>query len=185
MGSSNKLHNSDQVRNIALVGHAGAGKTTLMETLLARTGMIQEAGSVEKGNTVADFLSQEKQLKHSLDTAVCHLESNGSFMNIIDTPGYPDFSGRSMSVLSGVETAAVVIDAEAGVELVTHQMMEFAAQRRLCRMIIINKIDKKGVDLHALLRRIRSTFGNECLPVNLPSEQGQTVADCFFNPSDQ
>ncbi len=185
MASSNKLHSSGEVRNIAFVGHAGSGKTTLIEALLARTGMIDEAGSVQKGTTVTDFLAQEKQLRHSLDTAVCHLECNGTFLNIIDTPGYPDFSGRSMSVLSGVETAAIVIDAGAGLEMMTHQMMEFAAERRLCRMIIINKIDQDGADLHGLLREIRDTFGKVCLPINLPADQGQIVVDCFFDPSDK
>jgi len=184
VATSSKLHSSEQVRNLAFVGHAGAGKTTLIEALLARTGMIHEAGSVEKGTTVTDFTAQEKRLHHSLDTAVCHLETDGTFMNLLDTPGYPDFSGRSMSVLSGVETAAVVINAEAGIEMVTHRMMQFAADRHLCRMIIINKIDREGVDLHGVLRQVRDTFGNECLPLNLPADKGRTVADCFFSPSD-
>ena len=107
--SKQTLHDTAHVRNIALVGHSGSGKTSLLEALLARTGAIRSPGRVDKGSTVADFLKQEKQHQHSLDTAVCHFDHDGIFVNILDTPGYPDFSGRSMSVLPGVETAAVPI----------------------------------------------------------------------------
>jgi elongation factor G len=179
------LHDTAHVRNIALVGHFGSGKTTLLEALLAKTGAIRSAGRVDKGSTVSDFLKQEKQHQHSLDTAVCHFDHDGVFVNIIDTPGYPDFSGRSMSVLPGVETAAVVINAEAGVEMVARRIMKFAASQHLCRMIIINQIDADGADPEAVLNQIREEFGKACLPLNLPANDAGTVADCFFNPSDE
>ena len=89
-----------------------------------------------------------------------------------------------MSVLPAVETAAVVVNAETGIELVTQKMMDFAADRHLCRIIIINKIDAPDIDLHGLLRQIRDTFGKQCLPLNLPSGGGKAVADCFFTLSD-
>ena len=136
-----KIHDTQHVRNIALVGHAGSGKTTLLEALLARSGAIGTPGSVEKGSTVSDFTAQEKAQQHSLDCSVCHFDHDGVFVNIIDTPGYPDFSGRTMSVLSAVETAAVVINAEHGVEMMTQRLMDFAGDRRMCRMIVVNKID--------------------------------------------
>ena len=184
MAVSKKLHDTGHVRNIALVGHAGSGKTTLLEALLAKTGAINGTGSVEKGSTVSDFTSQEKQQKHSLDTAVCHFEHEGVFINILDTPGYPDFAGRSMSVLSGVETVAVVVNAQFGVEMVTQRLMDYAAEKRLCRMIIINQIDAPGVNLEKVLNEIREVFGKECLPLNLPADNAKTVADCFFDPAD-
>ncbi len=184
MVASQKLHATEQIRNIALVGHAGAGKTTLAEALLAQAGAIGTAGDIAKGSTVADFTSQEKRLQHSLEPAAMHLEHDGRFMNILDTPGYPDFAGRAMSVLPAVETAVVVVNAETGIELVTQKMMDFAADRHLCRMIVINKIDAPDTDLHSLLREIRNTFGKQCLPLNLPSDGGKAVADCFFTLSD-
>lgn len=184
MVASQKLHTTEQIRNIALVGHAGAGKTTLAEALLAQAGAIETAGDIAKGSTVADFTPQEKRLQHSLEPAAMHLEHDGRFMNILDTPGYPDFAGRAMSVLPAVETAVVVVNAETGIELVTQKMMEFAADRHLCRMIVINKIDAPDTDLHGLLRQIRDTFGKQCLPLNLPSDGGKAVADCFFTLSD-
>lgn len=184
MVASQKLHTTEQIRNIALVGHAGAGKTTLAEALLAQAGAIGTAGDIAKGSTVADFTPQEKRLQHSLEPAAMHLEHDGRFMNILDTPGYPDFAGRAMSVLPAVETAVVVVNAETGIELVTQKMMAFAADRHLCRMIVINKIDAPDTDLHGLLREIRDTFGKQCLPLNLPSDGGKAVADCFFTLSD-
>ncbi|MCP4925755.1 MAG: elongation factor G [Gammaproteobacteria bacterium] len=179
------LHDTAHVRNIALVGHSGSGKTTLLETLLARAGAIGSAGRIDKGSTVSDFLKQEKQHQHSLDIAVCHFDYGDIFVNILDTPGYPDFSGRSMSVLAGVETAAVVVNAEAGVEMVAQRLMDFADSQKLCRMIIINRIDADGADPEAVLAQVRDTFGNECLPLNLPANGASTVADCFFNLSDE
>lgn len=179
-----RLHDTEHVRNIALVGHAGSGKTTLLEALLAKTGAIHTAGSIEKGSTVSDFTSQEKEQQHSLDTAVCHFDHDGVFVNVIDTPGYPDFAGRSMSVLAGVETAAVVIDAQTGIEMMTHRFMDFAGDRRMCRLIIINKIDAEDVRLREVLARVRETFGAECMPLNLPADGAGSVVDCFFEPGD-
>jgi elongation factor G len=181
---SHTLHSTENIRNIAFVGHAGAGKTTLMEALLAKAGAVASAGSVAKGTTVCDFTEQEKRLQHSLDVAVCHLQRDGITVNVLDTPGYPDFMGRALAILSAVETTAVVVNAQNGVELVTQRMMDFAAKRRLCRLIIVNKIDAEGTNLEAVLNELRQTFGRQCLPLNLPARNGQAVADCFFEPAD-
>ncbi len=173
------------IRNIALVGHAGSGKTTLVEALLHKAGAISEKGSVEAKTTVADFTEREQTLGHSLDAAVCHLEHDGVSVNLLDTPGYPDFMGRALSILPAVETSAIVINAQTGIELVTQRMMDSSAERKLCRLIIVNKIDAEGVKLEAILDEIRETFGHQCLPLNLPARQGQAVADCFFVPADE
>ncbi len=183
--ATQKIHDTRHIRNIALVGATGGGKTSLLEAMLARTGMIREAGTLARGTTVSDFTAQEKRLQHSLDTAVCHLEHDGVFMNVIDTPGNPDFIGRAMSVLPGVETAAVVINAQGGIDTVTRRLMTIAAERELCRLIVINRIDADGEHLAALLGQIRDTFGRECLPLNLPADRGATVADCFFTLSEK
>ncbi|MBV5272862.1 MAG: elongation factor G [Lamprocystis purpurea] len=176
-------YNAEDVRNIALVGHAGSGKTTLVEALLAATGVIPVPGSVAKGTTVCDFDPLEKELQHSLDSAITSVDVHGKHINLIDTPGYPDFLGRSVSVLPAVETAAVVINAQAGIESVTQRLMKALDHRHLCRMIIVNQIDAPDLDLGALTARIRETFGAECLPINLPADRGTRVIDCFFQPS--
>jgi elongation factor G len=180
-----KLHATENVRNIALAGHAGSGKTTLVEALLAKAGAISSPGNIAKGNTVCDYSDQEKRLQHSLEVGICSFEHDGTFVNLLDTPGYPDFLGRTLAVLPAVETVAVVVNAQSGVELVAQRVMEAAAKRRLCRLVIVNRIDADGVDLEGVLAQIRESFGRQCLPLNLPARQGQAVADCFFEPAEE
>jgi len=177
-------HKTENIRNIAFVGHAGAGKTTLAEALLAAAGTIGARGSVARKDTVSDFDPQEHAHQHSLNSSLVHLEHKGALVNIVDTPGYPDFFGRALSVLAAVETAAVVIDARAGIEMATRRMMQAAAARNLCRMLIVNKIDAEDTDLGTLLAHIEEAFGSECLPVNLPAGGGETVVDCFLAPGE-
>ncbi len=185
MSQAQQVHDAEGVRNIAVVGHAGSGKTTLIEALLLAAGSIRSAGSVNRGTTVCDFTDQEKRLQHSLDVSLCHLEHDGVSVNVLDTPGYPDFLGRTLAILPAVETVAVVVNAQSGIELVTQRVMDAAAARKLCRLIIVNRIDSPEADLESVLARIRDTFGRECLPLNLPARQGQAVADCFFEPADE
>jgi elongation factor G len=173
----------ESLRTIALTGHGGAGKTTLAEALLARSGAINAMGSVEKGSTVCDADPLEKTYQHSLNAAVVHLACRDTRIHLIDTPGLPDFIGRAIGALPAVETVAVVINAQNGLEMITSRMMQWAAKRRLCRMIIVNKIDADNIDLPRLLARIQEVFGRECLPINLPANGGKKVVDCFFNPA--
>ena len=176
-------YGTEQLRTVALVGQGGAGKTTLAEALLVKAGALPIAGSVERGTTASDFDTFEKQYRHSLRSALLHCETGAARVHMIDTPGFPDFIGQAIGALDAVETAAVVINAQAGIEMVATRMMEQAARRRLCRVVIINKIDGDNVDLPALLASIQATFGKECLPINLPADGGKRVVDCFFNPS--
>ncbi len=176
-------HTTDTIRTIALVGHGAAGKTTLAEALLHQSGAISAPGSIDKGTTVCDFDPLEKEFKHSLASAIVNFTHRDTHIHLIDTPGYPDFLGQSLNALAAVETAAVVINAQNGIEMITQRMMQWARERRLCRMIIVNKIDADNVDLPALLAGIQSAFGKECLPINLPAAGGKQVVDCFFNPS--
>jgi elongation factor G len=178
-------YNTNDIHNIALVGHTGAGKTWLFESLLATAGAIRSRGSLERGTTVSDYDPQEKRLGHSLDAAFASLDYEGRHINLIDTPGYPDLAGRSLSVLPAVETVAVVVNAASGVELVTQRMMEFAADRQLCRLVIINKIDVREGNPRSTLAQIREQFGRECLPLNLPADGGKRVVDCFFRATEE
>lgn len=173
---------TSNTRTLALVGHGGAGKTTLIEALLASTGAIPAAGSVERGTTICDYDPLEKTHQHSIKVAVAHCEHDGARINLLDTPGYPDFMGQALCALDAIETAVVVVDAKKGLELTTHRMMHWAQTRKLDRVIVINKIDAEDTDLPALLAEIQAAFGRECLPVNLPAAGGAKVTDCFFNP---
>jgi elongation factor G len=173
-------YSTSDIRNIALVGQAGAGKTLLAEALLAQSGAIQSKGSLARGTTVCDSDPQEKALLHSLDAAICGFEAQGRRVNIIDTPGYPDFLGRSLCALEAVETAVIVVSAVNGIEPMTLRMMEFAKARRLCKLIVVNKIDSRDARTEQVLGEIRETFGRACLPLNLPADRGNEVVDCFF-----
>jgi elongation factor G len=176
-------YNAEDVRNIALAGHAGCGKTTLVEALLAASGAIPAPGSVVKGTTVTDFDPLAKELQHSLDASIAGFNAHGKHINLLDTPGFPDFIGRALSALTAVETLALVVNAQSGIETVTQRMWKAADNRKLCRMIVVNQIDAPGVDLEGLTEQIRDAFGAECLPINLPAGGGARVVDCFFQPS--
>jgi elongation factor G len=171
------------IRNIALVGSAGSGKTLLLESLLLQAGAIRAKGSLQRGGTVSDFDPQEKKLQHSLDPSICGFDCNSTHINLIDTPGYPDFLGRTLSVLEAVEAVAVIVSAVNGVDSLTQRLMDFARDRELCRLVVINRIDCRDARPAEVLEELRTAFGSECLPLNLPAGGGSAVVDCFFRPA--
>ena len=167
------------IRNIALAGHATSGKTTLVEAILHRLKLIPRAGTVEDGQTVCDFEPEEKHHKHSLNSALVNFDHEGRHINLIDTPGYPDFIGQYLSVVPAVETVAIVIGADRGIQTNTRRVFKAAEERHLPRFIIVNKIDDHADALPSLLESIQATFGSECLPVNLPTPDGTDVVDIW------
>lgn len=173
-------YSTQQIRNVALAGHPGAGKTTLFEALLHAGGALQVAGTIERGTTVSDHDPMEKTRGHSIDTAIASTDHGGMHVNLIDTPGYPEFRGPALSAFSAVETALIVVDADSGVAHGTRRLMDRAAQRNLCRAIVINKIDHEGADCAGVLAALREEFGAEVLPLNLPADGGKAVVDCFW-----
>jgi elongation factor G len=176
------MYSTEQIRNVALAGHPGAGKTTLFEALLHAGGAIPATGSLERGTTVSDHDPMEKARGHSLNTAIASIDREGMHLNLIDTPGFPDFRGPTLSAFSAVETVAIVVDAAAGIQYGTRRMMEYAKARNLCRVLVVNRIDAAPGNLGALVAQLRDTFGPECLPINLPADGGTRVVDCFFSP---
>lgn len=179
-------YTTDRIRNVALAGHPGAGKTTLFEALLHAGGAIATAGTVERGNTVSDFDPQEKARGHSLDAAIASIDHAPAgqppiHVNLVDTPGYPEFRGPALAALAAVDTVAIVVDADTGVEYGTRRMMDRAAERNLCRAIVVNRIDAPTADCARVLAQLREAFGNQVLPLNLPADGGTRVVDCFAN----
>ncbi len=172
-------YTTEQIRNLALTGHRQGGKTTLVEALLHAGGAIPQPGSVERGTTVSDYLPLEKRYQHSLAPALCHLDHDGCHINLLDTPGYNDLVGRALAVLPAVETVALVINANVGVDAYSQRIMDWVRERGLDPLIIINQIDGDA-DLEALTGEIQETFGRHCLPLNLPAAGRQRVLDCFF-----
>ncbi len=175
-----KISTAD-LRNLIFVGHMGGGKTTLVDALLHAAGATPRKGAVQDGTSLSDFEKEEREHKHSIYASVLHFDHAGRRVNVIDTPGAADLIGQAIACLPAVETVAVVINATAGVELVTRRMMEAARSANWPRLIIVNKIDAPDVDFKVLLRQIQDTFGRECLPINLPARGGKAVVDCLLN----
>ncbi len=171
------------IRNIALLGHGGAGKTILVEAMLHAAGATNRFGTVEDGTTVMDHTDLEKETTHSVDPAMAHFDHAGKTINIIDAPGYPDFIGGAISALGGVDTGVIVVSASSGIEVSTRKLFTAAGQAALARAIVVNKIDAENADLPALLKAITETFGQAVKCMNLPSDGGKKVVDCFSNDS--
>ena len=172
-------HMTADIRNIALVGHGGSGKTSLTEALLRATGVIHHTGLVEKGSTVSDCTEEEQQRGHSLYNGIVHAEHGGKHINIVDTPGYPEFIACAITALPAAATAVVVLNAAAGIEPVARRMMDLARENGMCRVVVVNKIDSENADLPGLLEQVREVFGRECLPINLPTGGGTGMIDCI------
>lgn len=171
-----------RIRTLALVGPAAAGKTSLSEALLQASGTIGAVGSVERGSSVSDWDPIERRMQHSLQTSVMNLLHGDVRIHLLDTPGNADFLGQSLPALEAVETAAIVVNASTGIEPMARQMMAWAGERGLDRVVIVNRIDAPGVKPADLLAEIQAAFGRECLPLNLPANGGREVVDCWFRP---
>jgi len=172
-----------KTRNITLVGHGGSGKTSLAEALLHKVGVTNRLGSVQDGTSILDYSDDSKDKKSSLDSAVCHFTHGDLQINLIDTPGVASFCGPAIASLAAVECAVVVVSAASGIQVNTRRMFNRARDYGLGVWIVINHIDAANADLPALLGQIQESFGAECVPINLPSEGGKSVIDCFSNES--
>ncbi|MBN1788165.1 MAG: elongation factor G [Sedimentisphaerales bacterium] len=173
----------DDIRNIAFLGHGGSGKTTLAEVILNKTGKTTRIGTVEEKNTVADFDEEEKERGNSIHSALLHTTHNGKTINIIDTPGYPDFVGAALSSIPAADCCAVVISASSGIEMNTRKLFAAATDAGKPRIIIINKIDADNADFSELIKNIQQTFGTQCRCANLPNADKSGVIDCIKSDS--
>jgi elongation factor G len=173
--------NTNNIRNIVLLGHAGGGKTSLAEAILHKTGITNRLGSVDEKTSICDYLDEEKEHQHSIISSVVHADHNGKLLNIIDTPGYPDFTGPAITAMPAAETAVIVISASAGIETNTRKLSNLAAEADKPRLIVVNKIDAENVDLPALLKNIQQIFGSQCRCANLPAADKASVIDCIEN----
>ncbi|MGQ0635402.1 MAG: elongation factor G [Planctomycetaceae bacterium] len=166
----------DDVRNVALVGHGASGKTTLADLMLFKAGVGTRAGSVDDGTSVLDFDDEEKQHKYSISSSLVHFDHAGRAFTVIDTPGYPDFIGQAIGALRGVETAVVVVNAGAGIEVNTRKVFQLAGESGLGRVIVLNKLDQENIRFDELIESIQSTFGRKCVLMNVPNGLGGTFS---------
>ncbi|MEP0845971.1 MAG: elongation factor G [Phycisphaerae bacterium] len=165
------------IHNIALVGHAGSGKTSLGEALLFKAGVTNRLGRVDDGTSMLDFDDESKERKQSVDSTVFYVEHHGKLLNFIDTPGIADYCGTAIAALAGVETALVVVSAASGIGVNTRRMFAAAGEFGLARAIVVTKIAAEAGSLEETLGTIRESFGPSCLPINLPADGGRRVID--------
>jgi elongation factor G len=174
------------IRNIALAGHRASGKTTLADALLFQAKAVERKGSPDDGTSVSDFDEEEKAHKFSIDTSVLHLTHQGKHINLLDTPGAPDFLGNALTALSAVETVLITVSAANGVEVNTRRMFAEAGKRGLARMIAITKLDHENARFDEVYAAIRESFGKACVLFNAPVGVGpkmSAVVDLVHPPA--
>ena len=163
-----KEYSPTEIRNIALISHGGAGKTSLSEAMLFRAGAINRLGRVEEGTTTSDFDPDEIKRKISVNLSLLPMEWKGTKINLLDTPGYADFVGEEKSGLRAADAAIILIDASAGVQVGSEYAWQFADERRLPRLVFINRIDRENAEFDRAVDSICTHFGKRCAPLELP-----------------
>jgi elongation factor G len=171
--------NTGDIRNIVLLGHGSSGKTSLAEAILHKTGVTNRLGSVDDKTSICDYYDEEKEHQHSIQSSIVYTEYNGKLINIIDTPGYPDFIGPAIKAIPAAETAVIVISAAAGIETNTRKLFQLATEANMPRLIVINKMDAENTDLPELIKDIRDIFGPQCRCANLPAADKASIIDCI------
>lgn len=179
--------NVADIRNLAICGHGGAGKTTLVDQLLVHSGAINAKPSVDSGTSICDFDEEEKQHQHSIEASVTNFDHAGKHFNVIDTPGYPDFVGQMIQSLRAVETALIAIDAHAGIKVNTRRAWNEAGKAGCARIIVLTKLGTDNIDFPGLIDSIKEVFGSGCVPLNVPLGLGDSlrgVASTLHVPGD-
>ncbi|MGH9341931.1 MAG: elongation factor G [Acidobacteriota bacterium] len=163
-----KVFGSEKIRNIALVGHGDAGKTSLVSALLHSSGAVNRLGKVDAGNTVTDYDEEEIERKITIHTAVAHCEWNDTKINLLDTPGYRAFVLDAKACMIAAESALVVVDAVAGVEVQTEKTWSFAEEFGIPRILVVNKLDRDRAGFKRSLESVQEVFGRTVVPVQIP-----------------
>ena len=167
--------NVDEIRNLAVCGHGSAGKTTLVDQLLLKTGAVSGQPSVDNGTSICDFDEEEKHHKHSVEASIVHFDHAGLRFNVIDTPGYPDLIGQTVGALRAVETALVAIDAHAGIKVNTRRAWQEAGDAGIGRILCITKLDTDNINFPGLIDSIKEVFGTQCALFNVPIGHGHDL----------
>lgn len=170
------VYETKKIRNVALLGHGGAGKTTLCEAMLYAAGMSSRLGKVESGNTASDFDQEEIKRKCSIRTSIVPIEWKNYKLNLLDTPGYFDFVGGVKEALSVADSAMIVLRGSAGVEVGTEKAWEYAVEADLPKMLYVTEMDVQNVDIEKILLDCKAKFGTSIAPIQVPwYEEGQFI----------
>ncbi|MGD8464022.1 MAG: elongation factor G [Anaerolineae bacterium] len=163
-----KVYKSDKLRNIALLGHGGSGKTSLAEAMLFSSGAVNRLGRVDDGTSVSDWDDEERRRNMSINTSLMPCEFQGHKINVLDTPGYMDFVGEVISAVRVADAAIIVLDSVSGVEVGTQQVWYHANTQKLPRIIYVNKMERENVDYGAVVDQVASAFDVTAVPIQLP-----------------
>ena len=172
-----KGYKSENIRNIALVGHGGCGKTTFLEAALLATGVINRLGKVEDGNTVSDYDKMEIEKGYSISTSLVPVEYNNVKINFVDTPGFFDFVGEVNSALRAVEAAAIIVDASSGIQVGTEKAWNSCKQFGIPKFFLINKTDKENVDVDATIEELKDKFGTSVVTLDDKDALTEAIAE--------
>ena len=168
-------YKTKDIRNVVLLGHSGAGKTTLTECMLFEAGEVNRRGSVLEGNTKSDYTNIEKERKNSIFSSALHVSWKDSKINIIDTPGYDDFIGEVISSLKVADTALMVVNAVNGVEVGTELIWEYTKKYQTPSIFVVNQIDHEKADFDLSLEQIQDRFGSNAIPIQYPLGKNKIV----------
>jgi elongation factor G len=157
-----------KIRNVAVVGHRGTGKTSLVEAMLFQAGATNRLGVVEQGTTISDWDEDEQEREMSISDSLTHLEWHERKINLIDTPGEPSFQGDAIAALHVVEGALITVSGVMGVEVQTTRNWRRAEDLGLARVVFVNMLDRERADFYRTLEQLRSQFGNQCVAIHLP-----------------
>src|SRR5579863_10350606 len=163
-----KVYTAEQIRNVALISHVGAGKTSLIDAALYDSGAVTRQGKVDEGSSIADYDPDELKRRMTLHAKVLPIEWKNAKINFIDTPGYADFAGEVKAALRVADAALVVVTAEKGVEVGTELTWQYANERNLPRMILVNKLDRENTSFDNALKSLRDRFGTRVVPLQIP-----------------
>ncbi len=186
----------NKIRNVAFCGHGSVGKTTLTDRILGFTGTVSRPADVDNGSSICDFDEEEKAHRYTVEAKATFCEYEGYRFHFLDTPGYADFIGQTIGAMRAVDVAAIVINAQSGIEVNTRRVFSAAEKASIGRVIILNKLDAENIDFEGLLQQIKEAFGDRCIPLNVPIGLGsglsgvasvlhadQNVAGAVIDPS--
>ena len=163
-----KVYTAEHIRNVALISHVGAGKTSLIDAALYDSGAVTRQGKVDEGSSIADYDPDELKRRMTLHAKVLPVEWKNAKINFIDTPGYADFAGEVKAGLRVADAALVVVTAEKGVEVGTELTWQYADERKLPRMVLVNKLDRENTSFEQALESLRKQFGVKVVPLQIP-----------------
>ena len=172
-----KIYTTDKIRNVVLLGHSGSGKTSMVEAIAKVAKITDKMGSVDEGNTISDFGKEEQKRKISLQASIIPLEWDDRKINIIDTPGFADFTGEVEQAVGVADAAVIVVNGKSGIQAGTRRAWEVCDKYKLPRFIHVTNMDDNNASFRQVVDDATEIFGKKVAPVNLPIRENENLLD--------